>query len=121
MLMVALASAPSTESLTELQGDERGLVLPLSDLVILEPLEETEIAVARTADPVAPENTGEAKNKPKRKPLPKDLPRNETVLTPGETCADCGGRLKPLGEDVTEELEYIPGRFVVNRFVRPRQ
>ena len=83
-------------------------------------LEETEIAVARTADPVAPENTGEAKNKPKRKPLPKDLPRNETVLTPGETCADCGGRLKPLGEDVTEELEYIPGRFVVNRFVRPR-
>jgi transposase len=25
-----------------------------------------------------------------------------------------------LGEDVTEELEYIPGRFVVNRMVRPR-
>jgi transposase len=25
-----------------------------------------------------------------------------------------------LGEDVTEELEYIPGRFIVNRIVRPR-
>jgi len=25
-----------------------------------------------------------------------------------------------LGEDVTEELEYVPGRFVVNRIVRPR-
>jgi transposase len=28
--------------------------------------------------------------------------------------------LKTLGEDITEELEYVPGRFVVNRFVRPR-
>lgn len=44
---------------------------------------------------------------------------DEAVLSPGETCA-CGGRLRVLGEDVTEELEYIPGRFVVNRIVRPR-
>ena len=33
---------------------------------------------------------------------------------------ECGGKLKPLGEDVTEELDYMPGRFVVNRIVRPR-
>jgi len=39
---------------------------------------------------------------------------------PGETCNGCGDRLKPLGEDVTEELDYIPGRFFMNRFVRPR-
>ncbi|SFQ67867.1 Transposase [Roseivivax halotolerans] len=25
-----------------------------------------------------------------------------------------------MGEDVTEELEYVPGRFIVNRTVRPR-
>ena len=25
-----------------------------------------------------------------------------------------------LGEDVTEELEYIPGRFIVNQIIRPR-
>ena len=25
-----------------------------------------------------------------------------------------------MGEDVTEDLEYIPGRFVVNRIRRPR-
>jgi len=83
-------------------------------------LEESEIELARAADPAAPEDAAEARRRPRRKPLPKDLPRNETVLSPGETCAECGGRLKPLGEDVTEELEYIPGRFVVNRFVRPR-
>jgi transposase len=28
--------------------------------------------------------------------------------------------LKTLGEDVSEELEYLPGQFVVSRIVRPR-
>ena len=28
--------------------------------------------------------------------------------------------MRTLGEDVTEELEYVPGRFVVNRIIRPR-
>jgi transposase len=83
-------------------------------------LEETEIEVARAADPAAPEDAGEARRRPRRKPLPEQLPRTETVLTPGEACAGCGGSLKRLGEDVTEELDYIPGRFVVNRYVRPR-
>jgi transposase len=26
-----------------------------------------------------------------------------------------------LGKDVTEELEYVPGRFVVNRIIQPRK
>jgi len=60
----------------------------------------------------------EPKRKPRRKPLPGHLHRNEQVLSPGEECSTCGGSLKTLGEDVTEELEYVPGRFVVNRIVR---
>jgi transposase len=28
---------------------------------------------------------------------------------------------KTLGEDITEELEYVPGRFVVNGIIRPRK
>ena len=28
--------------------------------------------------------------------------------------------MRELGRDVTEELEYIPGRFIVNRIIRPR-
>lgn len=55
-----------------------------------------------------------------RKPLPDHLERKDEVLSPGEACRRCGGTLKRLGEDVTEELEYVPGRFVVNRIVRPR-
>lgn len=44
---------------------------------------------------------------------------NEQVLRPGES-HKCGGELRAIGEDVTEELEYVPGRFIVNRSVRPR-
>jgi hypothetical protein len=37
-----------------------------------------------------------------------------------ESCPDCGGKLKPLGEDVSEMLEYVPGHFKVIRQVRPK-
>lgn len=81
-------------------------------------LEEEEVAVAQAAPPAQGEST-EPKAKPKRKPLPARLPRSEQILSPGETCA-CGGKLRNLGEDITEELDYVPGRFVVKRIVRPR-
>ena len=62
----------------------------------------------------------EEKDKPKRRPIPDHIPRMEVELTPGaDACADCGGRLRRIGEDVTEELEYVPGRLIVNRVVRP--
>lgn len=81
-------------------------------------LEEEETAAARITSP-DDEGDVEQKTKPKRKPLPPELPRFEEVLSPGEECT-CGGKLRIIGEDVTEELEYVPGRFVVNRIVRPR-
>jgi transposase len=84
-------------------------------------LEEEEIAAAKATPPDLSSDTGDAtKEKPKRKPLPANLPREQQLLSPGESCGDCGGALKVLGEDVTEELDYLPGRFVVNRIVRPR-
>jgi len=42
---------------------------------------------------------------------------SRTLLT---ECLDCGGPLKPLGEDVSEMLEYVPARFRVIRHVRPK-
>jgi transposase len=35
-------------------------------------------------------------------------------------CPGCGGTLRPLGEDVTEVLDYVPGSFRVTRHVRPK-
>mgnify|MGYP005726565855 FL=1 len=82
-------------------------------------LEEEETATASITAEEDASAAPEPKQKPKRKPLPPSLPRNEQVLSPGEACK-CGGALRTIGEDVTEELEYVPGRFIVNRIVRPR-
>lgn len=56
-----------------------------------------------------------------KKPLPAHLPREEQVHAPAEdACPSCGGALKPLGEDVSEQLEFVPARFKVIRHVRPK-
>ena len=56
-----------------------------------------------------------------RRPLPDHLPRDEKMYPPpGEACPACGGGLHPLGEDVAEQLEWIPGSFRVIRHVRPK-
>ncbi len=74
----------------------------------------TDVGETASTEPVEP------KGKPKRKPLPDHLDRIEQVLSVGEDCPECGGDLSKLGEDITEELEYILGRFVVNKIIRPR-
>jgi len=62
-----------------------------------------------------------AASKPARRPLPEQLPRESRTYTPKqESCPDCGGRLRLLGEDVSEILEYVPARFKVIRQVRPK-
>lgn len=78
---------------------------------------EAEEAVAEAAAPaeVAP------RKKAERKPLPPHLPREERVQAPADdACPDCGGNLKHLGEDVSEQLEYVPASFRVIRHVRPK-
>lgn len=86
--------------------------------------EDTEIAAASEAQKTASETDADqdapTKRTHNRAPLPDHLERQEEILSPGDACGDCGGALKPLGEDVTEELEYVPGHFVVKRIVRPR-
>src|SRR6202790_4711302 len=56
-----------------------------------------------------------------RRPLPNHLPREvRTYLPKQEACPDCGGKLKHLGEDVSEILEYVPASLKVIRYVRPK-
>ena len=66
----------------------------------------------------APDNREQ--RKPGRQPLPGHLPREEVVHAAACACPACGGELRRLGEDVTEVLEYRPGRFHVVRHVRPK-
>lgn len=53
---------------------------------------------------------------PSRNPLPDSLPREEIVIEPGE---DTSG-MKKIGADITEVLEYTPGKLYVKRYVRPK-
>jgi transposase len=56
-----------------------------------------------------------------RRPLPAHLPREVRTYPPKqEACPDCGGKLKHLGEDVSEMLEIESIRFKVIRQVRPK-
>jgi len=51
-----------------------------------------------------------------RRPLPESLPRRDVEHLPAAGCA-CSARA--VFEDVTEVLEYRPGRFEVVRHIRP--
>ena len=59
---------------------------------------------------------GVEKLHPGRNELPASLPRQEVVIEPEE---DVSGMVC-IGQDVTEELEYTPGKLFVRRYVRPR-
>jgi transposase len=58
----------------------------------------------------------ENKKHPGRTKLPEHLERREHIIEPAEDITDC----KMIGAEVTEELEYEPGKLFVNRYVRPK-
>ncbi|MBJ7498144.1 MAG: IS66 family transposase [Sphingopyxis sp.] len=74
------------------------------------------------ADNVPDEAPLPSSTRPRRKPLPDHLPRDEVIhaAPASDGCEACGSAMAPLGEDVTEVLEYVPGSFRVVRHVRPK-
>ena len=61
------------------------------------------------------------RKKSARRSLPDHLPRDEKVYAPtADACPACGGGLRPLGEDVAEQLEFTPASFRVVRHIRPK-
>lgn len=60
------------------------------------------------------------KSAKERKPrLPEDLPVEETILEP-EPVKACPEAWRRIGEEISEELDYEPGRFFKRRMVRPK-
>ncbi|MGI9451360.1 MAG: IS66 family transposase [Geminicoccaceae bacterium] len=53
-----------------------------------------------------------------RKKLPVHLPRERSVLDPGDICPDCGGELRLLGEDINELLDYVSAQLKVLQIAR---
>ena len=75
-----------------------------------------EQAAARTTTVVA-----FTRKRPSRQPFPEHLPRQRVVEPAPVTCQCCGsGRLRKLGEDITETLEVIPRSWKVIQHVREK-
>jgi len=78
----------------------------------IEALEEDQAQRLAAASPVvaaAVESATEAQ-KPARRALPDHLPREDVSHAAPCACPSCGGALRRIGEDVTETLDYVPGR-----------
>src|SRR6266849_1295979 len=82
-------------------------------------IEALETDQAERMAAAALESAVEAK-KPARRPLPEHLPREDVIHPAPCACPTCGGALRRIGEEVTETLDYVPGRFKVIRHVREK-
>ena len=76
-------------------------------------------AEARNPEPesIVVEPPKEAKSERK---LPAHLPREDLILDAGKTCPGCGGALHPVGESVSEMLDWVPAQLKVIRIRRPK-
>jgi transposase len=99
------------------------------DPLMLEAIRDNETQQAAFPEPtpstsiVKKKARKDARKHPGRIPIPEHLERVEIVLDiPGEekVCPETGQPLKEIGFEVSEKLEYRPGKLVVNVYKRPK-
>src|SRR5262249_10242917 len=61
-----------------------------------------------------------ASQKPARRALPQHMARDDLRHRATCTCPSCGGALRKIADEVTETLDYVPGRFKVIRHIREK-
>jgi transposase len=80
------------------------------------------IATTAPEPPVsAPETTPRTNGGHGRRRLPEHLPRHRTEYHPApaeRVCRECSAELKKIGEDVSEQLEYVPASLFVLEHAR---
>src|SRR4051812_2056801 len=88
----------------------------------LETLETDQAERLATASPTvaATVETAAETQKPARRALPEHLPREDLRHPAPCTCPSCGGALRKISDEVTETLDYVPGRFKVIRHIREK-
>ena len=91
------------------KDDEKQLALPFEVEPETEPEKEQEVATYVR-------KKSKRKNHPGRLELPKHLPVEEITLEPEE---DTSG-LKCIGKEVTDQLEMVPAKLYIKRYIRPR-
>jgi hypothetical protein len=91
-------------------------------------LEDLQVALAE-ADEAPSDGSDDApsagepnQKKPRRRPRVFDkTPRERRELDPGNTCPDCGGELRVVGEDVSELLDMIAAQLKVIEIARVKK
>ncbi len=73
--------------------------------------DEAEQTVVEVAEVI--EIAAHVKRRPKRKPLPADLPRHVIEHAPERTHCDCGCALERIGTKTSEQLDVIPAQVFV--------
>lgn len=93
-------------------------------------LEDLQVAMAEADETAGPDDDAEDtsvttreaaadEKPPRRRPrISKDAPRERRELDPGDTCPDCGGDLRVLGEDVSELIDMIAAQLKVIEIAR---
>lgn len=88
---------------------------------------EIEVEALKAKEDSAQEETievpGHRRTKPKRKPLPENIPREERVIALNEAervCATDGKLMTEIGEEVSEKLDVIPMQLKVIRTIRKK-
>lgn len=93
-------------------------VLPVLDEAVVTPEEAAVIIEAEQAISVA----GYTRGKPKRKTIPPEFDRETVIhdLPIDQQVCSCGGQLHCSGEDVHEQLDYVPAKIKVIKHIRKK-
>ena len=91
------------------EQDEKQLTLPFDVEVDKSPEKEQEVITYTR-------NKRKRENHPGRLPLPEHLPVEEIIIEPKE---DTTG-MKCIGKEVTDQLELIPAKLFIKRYIRPK-
>ena len=97
------------------------------DPLMMEALTQPEVSptpLVEVPETPSPKKAKKARRRhPGRIPIPEHLERVEILLDVPEeekTCPETGAPLKKIGEEVSEKLEYRPGKLIVNVYRRPK-
>ncbi|BAQ67585.1 transposase [Rhodovulum sulfidophilum] len=108
------------KSSEKIEREIEQLELALEDLQVA--LAEADTTPEVDEDDVANEEVAQAAPKSRRRPkVSKDIPRERREFDPGDTCPDCGGDLRVVGEDVSELLDMIAAQLKVTEIARVKK
>jgi transposase len=127
---IAEAEAQIAELKRELFGPKADRLSPEQEEQLKQVVDDMKAEAEREA-PESDRVLSEEKESPKRKPhkpgsrrrhpMPVHLETETITIEPDPTpCPCCGRMLHRIGEEITEEIDFIPARLIRRRIVRPK-